>query len=84
MVGKFANVTRHSGASEATVQLLLEERTVQVMIEDNGKGFDTGMKEKGIGLKNVSRRIETLKGNTHIESNREGTNIIIQIPYNNG
>jgi len=78
------NITRHSEASEATVQLLLEENMVQVMIEDNGKGFDTAVKEEGIGLKNVSRRIETLKGIIHIESNREGTNIIIQIPYNNG
>lgn len=74
------NIVRHSVASEAVVQLLIEEHNVQIMAEDNGIGFDQSVRDKGIGLKNIAGRIEFLKGTLRIESNHQGTHTIIHLP----
>jgi signal transduction histidine kinase len=74
------NIVRHSVASEAVIQLLIEEHNVQIMAEDNGIGFDQSVREQGIGLKNIAGRIEFLKGTLRIDSNHQGTHTIIHLP----
>lgn len=74
------NIMKHSMASEAVVQLLIEEHNVQVMCEDDGIGFDNGKPGKGIGLKNIASRVAFLKGNINVDSNSNGTTTIIYIP----
>ena len=74
------NITRHSGATEATVQLVYHEIGLNLIVEDNGRGFDTDAKS-GIGLKNIRSRVAYLKGKVHIDSNSRGTTTIINLPY---
>ena len=51
------------------------------MIEDDGKGFDTGTKKNGRGLKNIVTRSLWLKGNINIDSTPgRGTTITTEIP----
>lgn len=81
------NVIKHSGANILDIQLNKDEEGINVMIEDNGKGFDTTQLEKfqGIGLKNIRTRIEFLKGNVDFSSTPgNGTLIAIFIPFVNG
>ena len=57
-----------------------------VLIEDNGKGFNVqeALKKDGIGLANIKSRIEYLKGTVDWDSNtNNGTLVAIHIPASN-
>ena len=73
------NVLKHAEASELIVQCMKNENYVNIEVEDNGKGFDSGSDEKeGIGLSNIRSRVEYLNGDLHIESIKsEGTSVSI-------
>ncbi|MFA6275499.1 MAG: tetratricopeptide repeat protein [Pedobacter sp.] len=77
------NVIKHSGANSLDIQLTKDNEGINVMIEDNGKGFDTTSLEKfeGIGLKNIQSRVEYLKGVVDFSSKLgSGTLVAIHIP----
>ncbi len=74
------NIVSHSEANTATVQLLYYPDNVQLLVEDNGKGFNPDAAMNGIGLKNIRSRVEFLKGTVNIESNKFATTTIIEIP----
>lgn len=77
------NVIKHSGANMLDIQLNKDEEGVNVMIEDNGKGFDIAQLEKfeGIGLKNIRTRVNFLKGTVDFSSSPgNGTLVAIFIP----
>ena len=74
------NILKHSGATEATIQLIYYDTQLEIMTEDNGSGIR--FKETdGIGLKNIQSRVNYLNGEIHIDSGRSGTTIMIQVPY---
>lgn len=52
-----------------------------VILKDDGIGFNIKKNKKGIGIKNMTSRIEKLNGVFNIYSKlNEGTTIKIQIP----
>ena len=59
------NILKHAAASEVFVQLIKEENRLNIVVEDNGKGFDTALLEnnKGAGWTNIRSRVDYLKGN---------------------
>ncbi len=68
---------------QVTVQLIIDEHLVKVIVGDNGKGFDQEAVAKtgGLGLKLIRERVEMLGGLMEIESSAgQGTRIIFQIP----
>lgn len=74
------NILKHSGASEATVQLIYYADQLEVMAEDNGTGMAQHVTD-GIGLKNIQSRVNYLGGTIKIDSGLGGTTIMIKIPY---
>lgn len=77
------NVIKHAAANTLDIQLTKDEEGVNVMIEDNGKGFDTASLDKfeGIGLKNIRSRVSYLKGTVDFSSTpSSGTLVAIHIP----
>ncbi len=77
------NIVKHSGASEATVQLIRHPGLINLTVEDNGKGFDLRKlkQEKGIGLANIRSRVAFLEGKIEIDSTPgHGASILIDIP----
>jgi signal transduction histidine kinase len=78
------NIVKHSGADKATIQMNKYTSYINLIVEDNGKGFayDLAKKEKiGIGLTNIISRVRILKGTIDIDSVLEkGTTVIIDIP----
>lgn len=74
------NTLKHSQASLATIQLLLTDDEIIVMLEDNGIGGSTTSFTKGIGMKNIHSRTDFLHGKINIDDSAEGTSIIIEIP----
>jgi signal transduction histidine kinase len=77
------NALKHARATEITVQLLQHGRELQLMVEDDGQGFDlkTGLaKSNSSGLKNLYSRAALINGEIVIDSHpRSGTSIIIEV-----
>lgn len=78
-----SNIIHHAQASEATVQLSVLDQGIQLIVEDNGIGFTPGQHSKGIGMKNIHSRVGFLKGTVNIDSSKQGTTFIIDIPIKN-
>jgi two-component system NarL family sensor kinase len=74
------NIQKHSNASLASVQIVSNNSMTQILVEDNGKGFDFKASAKGIGLLNIRNRIELYNGKFNIDSNNKGTIVIIELP----
>jgi len=77
------NICKHSSASSASVQISSEENKIQLIIEDNGKGFDSQQATDGIGLRNIHNRVKLCGGAIHIDLSDKGTTVIIELPLNN-
>ena len=77
------NAVKHASAGKALVQVIVKDHTMNITVEDDGKGFDpsTISTAEGIGYKNIKSRIAFLKGNFDLRSMPgEGTFIYIDIP----
>ncbi|MGL1888546.1 MAG: tetratricopeptide repeat protein [Reichenbachiella sp.] len=78
------NVVKHARATFAELQLTKNTDMVNVILEDNGVGFDKGKRVKGIGVKNVMHRVEMLGGEMNIDSVLgRGTIVNIDFPLVN-
>ena len=52
-----------------------------LVVEDDGRGFDTALPNAGLGLVSMRERAELLGGNLRLESSvDQGTTIAIEIP----
>jgi signal transduction histidine kinase len=75
------NILKHSNAIHTNISLTDDADYLYVSIEDDGKGFDTSLKRKGIGLANMSNRVESFNGEIKINSSPDnGCEIKITIP----
>jgi signal transduction histidine kinase len=74
------NVERHAQATEVEFRMAFAEDRLEIVISDNGKGFDTKTKHRGNGLKNLPFRLSKLGGQYRIESSMgKGTVVTIGI-----
>lgn len=76
------NTMKHAAARQAIVQLSKTEDRLTITVEDDGRGFDTGIlkKSKGIGWDNILNRVEFLKGKLDIDSQPgKGTSVHIEL-----
>lgn len=79
------NIIKHAKASHISMQLVKHDTELNVMIEDNGVGFDASNIDDfgGLGLKGIKTRIELLEGSVHFDSAPgRGTTVIIDVPVN--
>lgn len=78
------NILKYAEATEVMIYLnQYEDSEINVIVEDNGKGFQVELLKtaKGIGLKNIERRIEQRNGTFSIDTaTGRGTSIIINLP----
>ena len=63
-----ANVVKHSKATCVQIEISETPQAWQMIIRDNGIGFDNVKAAKGNGLKNLQRRAEKLQGTLTIDS----------------
>jgi len=77
------NILKHAGATETFIQLIRENDRLNIVVEDNGKGFDIALLEnsKGAGWTNIRSRVEYLKGQLDIHSN-PGKGTLVNIEFN--
>ncbi|MDC3305591.1 tetratricopeptide repeat protein [Flavobacteriales bacterium] len=78
------NIQKHALASNVNIDLTGHESHLTILVEDNGKGFDTKKMGEGIGFSNIQKRITLYDGKIEVDSKKgNGTTIIIDIPYKN-
>lgn len=65
---QFNNILKHANASEAYMYLFISEDIVSMTIQDNGRGFDTAITKKGLGLNNIFNRVEYYSGTVTLDS----------------
>jgi two-component system CheB/CheR fusion protein len=81
------NVLKHANASKASILLSRKGRDVSLIIEDNGRGFDTdralngGGGEGSLGLRGMSERVILAGGTLTVESSPgAGTTLFVRMP----
>ncbi len=76
------NTLKHANAKEITIQLLQSKDNLNLIVEDDGIGFDPETSfEQGMGLKNTESRVHHINGQLKIDSSLgSGTTISIDIP----
>ncbi|GGA67117.1 sensor histidine kinase [Ornithinibacillus halotolerans] len=77
------NAIKHAEATLITVNLEICPKNINLVIKDNGKGFDPTIKrDKSFGLMGMRERVEMFDGIMDIKSSiGKGTKVIIQVPY---
>ena len=75
------NTIKHADASSITTQLSNPGDHLQIIYEDDGKGFETSSAGHGIGMKNIEQRLISVKGSWNVDSQPgHGTTVVIEIP----
>ena len=82
------NALKYAAAKEINVQIIHHEKSIVLMIEDDGKGFDQKdlkTKMKGIGHLDIQARVKSMKGHFSLESfPGEGVLATVEVPFNSG
>jgi signal transduction histidine kinase len=75
-----SNIIKHAGARN--VQILLNENkgTVNLVISDDGNGFDVEQKAKGIGFINIYSRVDVYNGEVSVISS-PGNGCILELRF---
>lgn len=81
-----SNAIRHGKAEVIEVDLEWLREHVNIVVSDNGSGFDQSIiKNQSFGLTGMKERIDLIKGDLIINSSLgDGTVIMFQIPYEKG
>ncbi len=77
------NIIKHADATEASIAITKYKESINIIVEDNGKGFDIkkGLNKEGMGLSGIERRVEHLEGSMEVDSTlTKGTTVLIDIP----
>ena len=78
------NIIKHASATKVDLNInQIEKESLEIIVKDNGKGFDVDSVIDGIGISNLKLRIDNLKGDLQINSKKgKGTKTQILIPLN--
>jgi signal transduction histidine kinase len=74
------NAVRHARATEVTVRLQRQAAALEIVVEDNGRGFTPPTAGCGIGLRGVRARADYLHGEMFINSSEQGSRIAVVLP----
>lgn len=76
------NVMKHSKASRADVAVRVGARGLELLVSDNGVGFDPAAagRHAGAGMRSMRARTERLGGTFSVRSTGEGTVLAVHIP----
>ena len=75
------NIARHAKAHQVTASLRVNEGLLKLEITDDGKGFDTTLKRKTLGLLGMKERAIMIGGQLELRSTPgRGTTVTITVP----
>ncbi len=74
------NVIKHSKGSEMNIQIRDTNNALSIILSDNGIGFDQNELQKGMGLRNIETRIQSISASYKWKSKKNnGCQLIIVI-----
>lgn len=77
------NILRHSMASSVFMYITFLKETLVLWVEDNGQGFQYSKDTLGVGLLNITARLEMINGELNMETSPgKGTSVSIRVPLN--
>ena len=75
-----SNAVKYAGSTCIQVELVLENNDLSILVADDGKGFDMSKKTKGIGLRTIWQRAETVGAEVELVSSPgKGTRLKINV-----
>ena len=75
---QFNNIIKHARAHNVIIELTANNNFIDLLIKDDGQGFDPKARRKGVGLSNILSRIELFDGKLEVISSR-GTGCTLQV-----
>jgi len=75
---QFNNIIKHARAHNVIIELTANNNFIDLLIKDDGQGFDPKARRKGVGLTNILSRIELFDGKLEVISSR-GTGCTLQV-----
>ena len=75
------NILKHAQATEAIVQLSYHPKQLELIVQDNGKGFDDKQSSDGIGVRGIYARADYLRAEIQVKSDSTGTKVVVKVPY---
>ena len=76
-----ANVARHSNATQVKVDLDTSGASLELRVRDDGKGFDSILRRKGLGLDGMAERARLVGGELKIDARPgTGTELVRRVP----
>jgi signal transduction histidine kinase len=77
------NIIKHASAKKIDMSITRTDDGINLMVEDDGIGFNTSLVNSGLGLKNIHSRVKLLNGYFDVDSSmNRGTIYNITIPLN--
>jgi len=79
-----ANIEKHAAASRVELQLDFTPASLQLRVQDNGRGFDTEFFQRhpsrGLGLRHMRERLAAIDGTLSISSHPGQTLLLANVP----
>lgn len=76
------NILKHANATDVAISLAQNKKFLKLTVADNGVGFDTGKKRKGIGVANIKKRAASYNGMTDfVSSPGHGCVLSVTFPF---
>jgi two-component system sensor histidine kinase UhpB len=75
------NVARHSGAGRVSVDIASRDGTIALAVADDGRGFEVGGEDRGLGLDGIAERARLVDGDFDIQARPgRGTTLRLRVP----
>lgn len=78
-----SNVLKHAKSTKLSISLTCfnDENLINILVQDNGKGFDTKKEFNGMGLESIKQIVDHFAGEISLDSNAvSGTTVNIDLP----
>ena len=75
------NCMKHAKASEISMTITRTDTALNIVVTDNGKGFDTDKPSSGMGMRSIRERAASMGGTVSVDSRPgKGTTVIVELP----
>lgn len=75
------NTIKHAKAKQVNIQFSEDENQLNLIYEDDGKGFNPSTTKRGLGLQNIAHRVEKVGGRFSLDTSKgNGTTVIVNVP----
>jgi len=74
------NINKYSQAENVKIEIVKHEKTLRLIVSDDGVGFSVSKKSKGIGLQNMLSRANACEGTFDVKS-KLGKGTIINVTF---